>query len=91
MSFIKIPDHVTNVTNTTIMANKSIEVTDLETHVMVCSLRYEALGNRLELLENKVNDMILQSTANNKLIIRTGLTVVTGIVTSFLITHFKII
>ena len=91
MAFIRIPEAVTNITNTTVMANKSVEITDLETHVMVCSLRYEALGNRLELLENKVNDMILQSIANNKLVVRAGLTVITGIVTSFLITHFKII
>ena len=82
---------MTNISNTTVMANKSIEVTDLETHVMVCSLRYEALGNRLGLLEDKVNDMIIQSIANNKLIIRSGLTIITGIITSFLITHFKII
>lgn len=91
MSFIKIPEAVTNITNNNITAAKSIEVTDLETHVMVCSLRYEALEDRIARLELKVNDMILQSAAGNRLIIRTLLTIGTGVVTAFLATHFKFI
>lgn len=91
MAFIKIPETVTNITNNTITANKSAEVTDLETHVIVCSLRHDAIEGRIERLEDKVRDMILQSISNNKLIIRTLITIGTAIISSFLITHFKII
>lgn len=91
MSFIRIPEPVTNITNTTVMANKSAEVTDLETHVIVCSLRYEALEGRLERLEEKVNQIIIQSINNNKMITRTLLTIGAGVISSLLATYFKII
>lgn len=91
MAFIKIPEPITNITNNTIVANKSVEVTDLETHVIVCSLRYDAIESRIERLENKVNEIILQTEANNKLIIRTLLTIATGSVTTFLASHFRFI
>ena len=91
MSLIKIPESVTNITNNNIVPAKNIEVTDLETHVIVCSLRYEALEGRLDRLEDKVNEIISQIAASNKLAIRTLLTIGTGVLTSFLITHFKLI
>lgn len=91
MSIVRIPESVTDITNTTIVTNKTAEVTDLETHVIVCSLRYEALEGRLERLEDKVNQIILQSANNNKMIIRTLLTIGTGVVSSLLVTYFKII
>jgi len=91
MSIIKVPEPITNITNNTFTTSKSVEVTDLETHVAICSLRYEALEGRLDRLEDKVNDIILQSAANSKLIIRTLLTIGTGSITAFLATHFKFI
>ncbi len=91
MSIIRIPEPVTNITNNSITTSKGAEVTDLETHVLVCSLRYEALEGRLDRLESKVTEIIVQAAASNKLIIRTLLTIGTGVVTSFLITHFKLI
>ena len=91
MSIIRIPEPVTNITNNSITTPKGAEVTDLETHVIVCSLRYEALEGRLDRLENKVTEIIVQAAASNKLIIRTLLTIGTGVVTCFLITHFKLI
>lgn len=91
MSFIKIPEAVTNITNTTVMANKSAEVTDLETHVIVCSMRYEALESRIKRVEDKVDEIILHAAATNKLIIRTIVSMAAGVITSLIITHFKIL
>lgn len=91
MSIIKLPESVTNITHNTLMGSKSVEVTDLESHVAICTLRYEALEGRIDRIENKVNEMILQSSANNKLVIRTLLTIAGGTVTTFLVTHFKFI
>lgn len=91
MGYINIPETVTNVTNNTVVASKSAEVMDLETHVIVCSLRYEALEGRLDRLEDKVNQIIVQSANNNKLIVRTLLTIGGGVISSLLVTYFKII
>jgi len=91
MSIIRIPETVTNITNTTVMANKSAEVTDLETHVLVCSMRYEALESRIERLENKVDEIILHAATTNKLIVRTVLTIGGGVISSMLVTYFKIL
>lgn len=90
MTIIRIPEPTTNI-NIATTTSKGAEVTDLETHVIVCSLRYEALESKLTRLENKVNEIILQASNNNRMIIRTIATIGTGIITSFLITHFKII
>jgi hypothetical protein len=73
------------------MANKSAEVTDLETHVLVCSMRYEALESRIERLENKVDEIILHAATTNKLIVRTVLTIGGGVISSMLVTYFKIL
>ena len=73
------------------MSNDSIEVTDLETHIIACSIRYGALECRIDSLENKVNEIILQSAVHNKLIFRTLLINGIGIITTFLVTYFKII
>lgn len=91
MSIIRIPEPVTNITNNSIVAPKGAEVTDLETHVIVCSLRYEALDGRLHRLEEKVDEIVIQAAASNRLIIRTLLTIGTGVVTSLLVTYFKLI
>lgn len=91
MGYITIPETVTNITNNTVLANKSIEVTDLETHVIICSLRYTAIEARIGRLEDKVDEIILRADATNKLVIRTFLTLATGVVTSLIVTHFKIL
>lgn len=91
MGFIKLPETVNNITHNTLLAAKNIEVTDLETHVLVCSLRHDAVDDRISRLENKVNEIILHAEATNKLIVRTLVAMAGSVVTSLIITHFKIL
>ena len=60
-----------------------IEKTNLESHVELCALRYSALENRLENIENKVGTLqsLIEKSNNSmfKVMIGTAGTVVAGI------------
>ncbi len=82
-------NNLKSVTNVTFLKNK--ESTDLSTHVMLCTIRYESLESKLEQIENKVNKIIKQCDSNNKMVIRMLLIFSTGIIVTLLSTHFNFI
>jgi|LakMenEpi03Aug12_release.lakeMendotaPanAssembly.Ray.scaffolds.fasta_scaffold3950384_1 hypothetical protein len=73
MALIHIPDYP-----------KSLESTDLEAHVALCSERYKKLDENSARLEKKIELMIETNKENRKMFIGALVTLATGIV-SYLI------
>lgn len=63
---------------------KSIEASDLETHVALCAERYKKLDENSNRLEKKIELMIESNKENRKMIVGTLITIATGII-SYLI------
>ncbi len=72
MSVIRVP------------SNKSPELTDLETHVVLCEQRRKTTDDRIEKLENKFRDLEEQERASRRLLIGSLITVAGGILTTIL-------
>lgn len=66
-----------------------IEKNNLESHVELCALRYEALDNRLSIIETKVEnlqDLIQKSHMSmTKVLIGTAGTVIAGVLSTMLV------
>ena len=73
MALIHIPDY-----------QKTLESSDLETHVALCAERYKKLDENSERLEKKIELMIESNKENRKMIVGAGVTIATGII-SYLI------
>jgi len=72
MSVIKIP------------SNKSIELTDLEAHVVLCEQRRESVDERIDKLEEKFSSLEEQERISRRLLIGSLITIATGILTTIL-------
>lgn len=70
MSVIKLP------------SNKSVELTDLEAHVVLCEQRRKSTDNRIEKLENKFTILEEQERISRRLLVGSLITVATGILTT---------
>jgi hypothetical protein len=90
MSIIRIPEPITNITNTTVTAAKSIEVTDLETHVLLCAQRFDSLSKRINQIEIRIDDIVKQSKESRKMVIGAFVTLGTGIITSLITVVIKL-
>lgn len=64
--------------------NKSVELTDLEVHVVLCEQRRKSTDERIASLENKFHDLEEQERASRRLLIGSLLTVAGGILTTIL-------
>jgi hypothetical protein len=73
MALIHIPDY-----------QKSLESTDLETHVALCAERYKKLDENSARLEKKIELMIESNRENRKMFVGSLITIGTGII-SYLI------
>lgn len=66
-----------------------IEKTNLESHVVLCALRYSALENRLTAIENKVGDLqvIIEKSHMSmvKVLVGTAGTVVAGVLSTLVV------
>ena len=66
-----------------------IEKTNLESHVELCALRYEALDNRLNIIEGKVENLqeLIQKShmSMTKVLIGTAGTVIAGVLSTLLV------
>ena len=71
-----------------------IEKTNLETHVELCTLRYVALEDRLEIIEKKVGELqsvIEKSHLNTiRILIGTAGTVIAGVLSTLVVVLTKI-
>lgn len=72
MSVIKIP------------SNKSIELTDLEAHVVLCEQRRESMTERIDKLDEKFSSLEEQERISRRLLIGSLITIATGIGTTIL-------
>jgi hypothetical protein len=81
MSVIRVPN------------NKSAELTDLETHVMLCEQRRTALEDRISKLEEKFLLLEEQERVSRRLLIGSLVTIASAILSSIaaLIIKFKIL
>lgn len=72
MSVIRVP------------SNKSVELTDLEAHVILCEQRRKSMDDRIGSLENKFSILEEQERQNRRLLIGSLITVAGGILTTIL-------
>lgn len=72
MSVIKLP------------SNKSVELTDLEAHVVLCEQRRKSTDNKIEKLENKFTILEEQERISRRLLVGSLITVATGILTTIM-------
>jgi hypothetical protein len=72
MSVIRVP------------SNKSIELTDLEAHVVLCEQRRESVDERIDKLEEKFSSLEEQERISRRLLIGSLITIATGILTTIL-------
>jgi hypothetical protein len=72
MSVIRVP------------SNKSIELTDLEAHVVLCEQRRESVDVRIDKLEEKFSSLEEQERISRRLLIGSLITIATGILTTIL-------
>lgn len=73
MALVHIPDYP-----------KTLESTDLETHVALCAERYKKLDENSARLEKKIELMIESNRENRKMFVGALVTIATGII-SYLI------
>jgi len=81
MSVIRVP------------SNKSAELTDLETHVMLCEQRRVAVEDRLAKLEEKFDRLEEQERVSRRLLVGSLVTIASAILSSIaaIILKFKIL
>lgn len=81
MSIIKVPN------------NKSAELTDLETHVMLCEQRRVTVEDRLSKLEEKFDRLEEQERVSRRLLIGSLVTITSAILSSIvaIILKFKVL
>jgi hypothetical protein len=72
MSVIRVPN------------NKSIELTDLEAHVVLCEQRRESTDERISKLEGKFSQLEEQERISRRLLIGSLITVAGGILTTII-------
>lgn len=72
MSIIRVP------------SNKGVELTDLETHVILCEQRRNSMDDRIQRLENKFSILEEQERQSRRLLIGSLITVAGGILTTIL-------
>lgn len=77
MSVIRVP------------SNKSVELTDLETHVVLCEQRRKSTDNRIEKLESKFAVLEEQERTSRRLLIGSLVTVASGILTTIIAVILK--
>lgn len=77
MSVIRVP------------SNKSVELTDLETHVVLCEQRRKSTDNRIEKLESKFALLEEQERTSRRLLIGSLVTVASGILTTIIAVILK--
>jgi hypothetical protein len=70
MALIQIPDPQ--------MSNKDLESADLETHVLLCQHRYQAIDERFDRIEASIDSIIEQSKATKRIITGAIVTILTG-------------
>jgi hypothetical protein len=62
--------------------NKSLEVTDLETHVILCEHRRMALESKILRVEHEIEEIKNQAQASKKLVIGAIISIITGVMTA---------
>lgn len=72
MSIIRVP------------SSKSIELTDLEAHVVLCEQRRESVEARIDKLDEKFSQLEEQERISRRLLIGSLVTIASGIVTTIL-------
>lgn len=72
MSIIRVP------------SNKSLELTDLEAHVVLCEQRRTAAEERIKKLESKFSILEEQERTSRRLLVGSLITVASGILTTIL-------
>jgi hypothetical protein len=77
MSLIRIP------------SNKSAELTDLETHVMLCEQRREATDDRLSKLEEKFTLLEEQERVSRRMLVGSLITIAGAILSSIVAVILK--
>jgi hypothetical protein len=77
MAIIKIPDH------------RSAELTDLETHVMLCEQRRMSMDRRMTRLEDQIDEFEEQVQTTRRIIITSLLSIAAGILTTIIATLLK--
>jgi hypothetical protein len=66
------------------------ESSDLGTHVLLCSQKYQVLMDRVDRIEKRIDDIIQQNKDNKRIIIGAFITVVTGTITSLITILIKL-
>lgn len=72
MSVIRVP------------SNKSVELTDLEAHVVLCDQRRKSTDDRIGKLEGKFSILEEQERTSRRLLVGSLITVASGILTTIL-------
>ena len=62
--------------------NKSLEVSDLETHVMLAEQRRQSLADQILRIEKEVEEIKNHATASRRLVIGAIISIVTGVMTT---------
>jgi hemerythrin-like domain-containing protein len=62
--------------------NKSLEVTDLETHVMLCEHRRMAVESKIHRVEQELEEIKNQAQASKRLVIGAIISIITGVMTT---------
>jgi hypothetical protein len=65
-------------------SNKSVELTDLEAHVVLCEQRRKSFNGRIESLESKFSMLEEQERTSRRLLVGSLVTIATGILTTLL-------
>ena len=67
------------------------ETKDYNTEILSLTKQHSALEHRVEQIEKDINDLNERYRANVRLIIKSLITIVTGVVTSVAVMHIKIL
>ena len=74
--------------------NKSLEVSDLEAHVMLCEQRRMAIESKILRVEQEIEEIKNQAQASRKLVIGAIISIITGVMTtvfSILLHNFNLL